>query len=261
MTALKGSARASDPALKDRFIALLEGGARVVAAARDLGLCAAHFYKERERDPDFATRWSKALRATRPFRGQPVAWTRARKQAFLDALAETGSAKAAAQAIDSPVVTPFVVRQHDADFAAAWATVRRDLAQRIDDALIDGALNGFEDVVEVAGEVVRRTRRADPRMMLKLVERIEADQRSNGGKWIELTPERVAAARRTLLRRLVDGGSLTTMAEALDFAAGRRTPEQVFFPDGFPTPPVALAAEPAPAPEIEEAAPGRSLWD
>ncbi|TRW18244.1 hypothetical protein [Glacieibacterium frigidum] len=248
MGELKGSARASDPALKDRFIALLEGGARVAPAARDLGLCTAHFYQERRRDPGFAARWSRALRATRPFRGQPVAWTRDRKEAFLAAFAETGSAKAAAQAIGSSVVTPYVVRRHDADFAAAWALVRRDFAERLNDTLIEGALHGFEEVTEADGREVRRTRRANPRMMLKVIERIEADRRSNGGRWVEITEESVARARDKLLRRLNDGGSLITMREAC-VAAGLLPP---------PPPPAAM---PVPEPEVAERVPGRSLWE
>lgn len=81
--------------------------------------------------------------------------------------------------------------------------------------------------------------------MPKIVERIEPDRRSNGGKWIEFTPERVAQARKSLRRRLNDGGSLMTMTEAA------RAPGLL-----PPLPQPARTAEP----EIESAVPGRSRW-
>jgi len=258
----------SDPGLKDRFIALLDGGARVVVAARELGLCAQHFYNERQRDTEFGKRWSDALRRSRPFRGQPVAWTHARGEAFLAAFAELGSASAAAASIGVPVVTAYVVRERDRDFAAAWWQVRQQVAEQIDDKLIEGALNGYEEVVVVDGREVKRTRRANPRMMLKMVERIAADKRSGGGVFIELTPERIAKARNKLIARLTHGGSLTTMAEAIAEAARMTTPERNAVLAAATPEAIAAAVGGGPVEIVpkgntagDDAVPVRSLWD
>lgn len=256
----------SNPARQDAFIERLRAGHTVTAACRQIKVHPTQFYNQRPRDPEFAARWDAAKSEKVQYRKPESPFTNDMRDAFLAAMVEHGSAAAAARATGVVLATAYAARNRDMDFAAAWAVARRQIAEQIDDRMLEGALHGYEETVEVDGQVVRRTRRANPRMMLKIVERIEADRRSNGGKWIEITEESVLAARRTMLRRLVDGGSLTTMKDALDFAAGRRTPEETFFPDGFPPPkPAEPEAEPEIEPEIEPgietAAPGRSLWD
>lgn len=241
----------TDRAMQDRFFDLLRAGHGVHAACRMLGrVYPTQFYNARTDDADFAARWAAAQRAEVNYRKPETPWTNELREAFLRAIVEHGSAAAAARALGVPQSSAYAVRNRDAEFAAAWYAARRQVAEQIDDKLMDGALHGYEEVVEVEGRVVRRTRRANPRIMLKIVERIEADQRSQGRRFVEITPERVAQARATLLRRLTNGGSLTTMAEAIAEAA--RTPATAAPPASTP--------EPDPA-EIEDAVPGRSLWD
>lgn len=249
----------SNRARQDAFLDLLRAGHAAAAACREVDVHPTLFYNAAKADPDFEARWDAAKTIKVQYRKPEQAWTNDTGEAFLNAMVEHGSAAAAARAIGVVLSTAYKVRNRDMDFNAAWYAARRQIAEMIDDRLMEGALHGYAEVVTVDGREVRSTRRANPRMMLKLVERIEADRRSSGGRFVEITPEKVAQARATLMRRLIDGGSLTTMADALDFATGKRTPAEVFLPDGWPQPGEAAPAETEP--EIEDAAPGRSLFD
>ncbi len=100
------------PAAAGRFVAALEGGALVEAAAQSAGVALSTLYCRRERDPAFAALWDSAVaksagpvlvwnQARRRWQKQQsrrVRFTRERKQAFLDHFAGSCNLAAAAEA-------------------------------------------------------------------------------------------------------------------------------------------------------------------
>jgi len=258
----------SNRALQDAFLALLEAGHRIKPACDQLGVHSTQFYNARKVDPDFNARWLAAQNVRVDYRKPQEAWTNRDGEDFLEAMVETGSVAAAARKLGVGESTAYAVRNRDRDFNAAWAAAKLQMAEKIDDRLIEGALHGYEEVTTIDGREVKRVRRANPRMMLRMVERIEADKRSGGNKFIELTPERIAKARNKLIARLTHGGSLTTMAEAIEEAARMTTPERNAVLAAATPEAIAAAVGGGPVEIVpkgntagDDAVPVRSLWD
>ena len=203
--------------MQDRFIAALAENPSVLAVAAELRIDYGGLLRLRRRDPKFARRWHDAIRIRPGFRKPTERWTRRQSEEFLSAFAELGSAAAAARHIGASVQTAYAVRNRDADFASAWSEVRREHGEQIEDRLIEGALNGFEEV-RIADGKETRVRRTNPRVMMDVAKRLLADVRGNG-RWIEVTPEATRKARASLVRKLTSGGGLTTMAEAIEEAS------------------------------------------
>lgn len=88
-------------------------------------------------------------------------WTAERQRGFIDALARTGSVKAAARAVNMGAEGAYLLRRHpDAgEFRKAWKDALALGVQRLEDIAMERALNGVEVPVYHGGEIIG-TRRA-----------------------------------------------------------------------------------------------------
>lgn len=123
-----------DPQALGAFVAALEKGAHVIAAAEMAGAAASSFYRLRERCAAFAAAWDEAVakssgpmliagankRKLQKRRSRRLRFTRERKEAFLAHFAATCDATASAEAAG---VSPDTVSKHlgsDPAFAQGW---------------------------------------------------------------------------------------------------------------------------------------------
>ncbi len=83
-------------------------------------------------------------------------WTPERQRAFIEALADTGSVEAACKAVNMSTVGAYYLRRQPGadEFRAAWETALQLGVQRIEDVVMDRALNGTEEPVYSYGKLV-----------------------------------------------------------------------------------------------------------
>ncbi|MBO9498613.1 MAG: hypothetical protein J7496_11340 [Novosphingobium sp.] len=83
-------------------------------------------------------------------------WTPERQRNFIEALADTGSVKSAAHAVNMTPEGAYQLRRHPeaGEFRKAWEAALALGVQRIEDVAMDRALNGVEVPVYHFGEVV-----------------------------------------------------------------------------------------------------------
>jgi hypothetical protein len=95
-------------------------------------------------------------------------WTPARQRAFIEALADTGSVKAAAKRINmAPEGAYYLRRQPGAEsFAAAWEAALDHGVQRLADLAIDRAMEGVAIPIFWRGEQVGEKRRYNDRLLM-----------------------------------------------------------------------------------------------
>ena len=76
-------------------------------------------------------------------------WTPQRQRGFIEALADTGSVKRAAHAVNMTPEGAYYLRRHPEaeEFRAAWAAALALGVQRLEDIAMDRALNGVESPV------------------------------------------------------------------------------------------------------------------
>jgi hypothetical protein len=108
---------------------------------------------------DTPTDPAKALIAFTPVpreKDRSNGWKPEVQLAFIEALADTGSVKAAARAVGRAAEGAYQLRRHPeaAEFAAAWEAALAHGIQRIEDVAMDRALNGVEVPVYSYGKLV-----------------------------------------------------------------------------------------------------------
>lgn len=83
-------------------------------------------------------------------------WTADRQRRFIDALADLGSVRAAANAVNMTPESAYLLRRHpEADeFRTAWEAALALGVQRLEDIAMDRALNGVEVPVFCFGKVI-----------------------------------------------------------------------------------------------------------
>ncbi|WP_298291649.1 hypothetical protein [Novosphingobium sp.] len=83
-------------------------------------------------------------------------WTPERQRGFIEALADTGSVKHAAHAVNMTAVGAYYLRrQPEADeFRKAWEAALALGVQRLEDIAMDRALNGVESPVDSYGKII-----------------------------------------------------------------------------------------------------------
>jgi len=93
-------------------------------------------------------------------------WKPEVQQRFIEALADTGSVAAACRMVGRSERSAYMLRRHPqgAEFAAAWAAAQGHGVLRLQDAVLDRALNGVEVPVVAYGGVVATYRRYDNRL-------------------------------------------------------------------------------------------------
>lgn len=83
-------------------------------------------------------------------------WKPEVQRAFIEALADTGSVRAAASIVGRSVNSAYQLRRHPegAEFAAAWETAQGHGIHRLEDTLMERALNGVEAPVYSYGSLI-----------------------------------------------------------------------------------------------------------
>ena len=113
-------------------------------------------------------------------RARHYGWTPDRQRGFIEALADTGSVKAAAHAVNMTPEGAYLLRRHaDAsEFRAAWEAALALGVQRLEDTALDRALNGVEVPVYGYGKIIG-TRRVYNDSLLMFLLRNRANHRFN----------------------------------------------------------------------------------
>jgi hypothetical protein len=98
-------------------------------------------------------------------------WTAERQRRFIDALADTGSVRAAAHAVNMTPEGAYLLRRHPraASFRAAWEAALALGVQRLEDVAMERALHGVEVPVYHFGAVVGTRRVFNDRLLMFLL--------------------------------------------------------------------------------------------
>jgi hypothetical protein len=110
-------------------------------------------------------------------------WTPQRQHAFIEALADTGSVAAACKAVDMSTVGAYHLRRQEGaeSFRAAWQAALDCGVQRIEDVVMDRALNGVEEPLYSYGKLVGSRTRHNDRLLMFIL-RNRAPERFSEGK-------------------------------------------------------------------------------
>jgi hypothetical protein len=114
-------------------------------------------------------------------------WTPERQQRFIEALADTGSVKAAAHAVNMTPEGAYLLRRHPeaGEFRKAWEAALSLGVQRLEDVAMERALNGVEVPVYHFGAVIGTRRVYNDRLLMFLLrnrapKRFAADSLNTG---------------------------------------------------------------------------------
>ncbi|WP_211276709.1 hypothetical protein [Erythrobacter tepidarius] len=110
-------------------------------------------------------------------------WTPERQIAFIEALADTGSVEAASKAVNMSAEGAYNLRRQPGaeSFRAAWEAALQLGVQRIEDVVMDRALNGVEEPLYSYGKLVGTRRRYNDRLLMFIL-RNRAPERFAEGK-------------------------------------------------------------------------------
>jgi hypothetical protein len=114
-------------------------------------------------------------------------WTAERQRGFIEALADTGSVRAAAHAVNMTPESAYQLRRHGeaGEFRKAWEAALAIGVQRLEDVAMERALNGVEVPVYHFGAVVGTRRVYNDRLLMFLLrnrapKRFAADALNSG---------------------------------------------------------------------------------
>jgi hypothetical protein len=98
-------------------------------------------------------------------------WTPERQRGFIEALADTGSVRAAAHAVNMTPEGAYLLRRHPeaGEFRKAWEAALALGVQRLEDVAMDRALNGVEVPVYHFGAVIGTRRVYNDRLLMFLL--------------------------------------------------------------------------------------------
>lgn len=104
------------------------------------------------------------------------------QRAFIAALAETGSVRAACQAVGRSDHGAYQLRRHpDAhEFRAAWDEALDYGVKRIEDAAVDRAIYGTEETIHYHGDLVATRRRYNERLVMFILRSRLPDRYTDG---------------------------------------------------------------------------------
>ena len=110
-------------------------------------------------------------------------WKPEVQRAFIEALAETGSVKAACRRVGRSDYGAYALRHHPeaAGFRAAWDAAADLGVRRIEDAAMDRALHGVEETVLYHGQLVGRRRRYNERLVMFILRNRAPHRFAEGG--------------------------------------------------------------------------------
>jgi hypothetical protein len=110
-------------------------------------------------------------------------WTPERQIAFIEALADTGSVAAASKAVNMSTEGAYNLRRQPGaeSFRAAWQAALQLGVARVEDVVMDRALNGVEEPLYSYGKLVGTRRRYNDRLLMFIL-RNRAPERFADGK-------------------------------------------------------------------------------
>ncbi|WP_225007591.1 hypothetical protein [Novosphingobium percolationis] len=125
-------------------------------------------------------------------------WTPERQRGFIEALADTGSVKRAAHAVNMTPEGAYLLRRHPeaAEFRKAWEAALALGVQRLEDIAMERALEGVEAPVYSYGKLVGTRRIHNDRLLMFLL-RNRARKRFDAGT----RPDAVARAELEKLKK------------------------------------------------------------
>lgn len=109
-------------------------------------------------------------------------WTPERQIAFIEALADTGSVEAACKAVDMSQPGAYQLRRQPGaeSFRAAWEAALQLGVQRVEDVVMDRALNGVEEDVFSYGKHIGTRRRYNDRLLMFILRNRASDRYAEG---------------------------------------------------------------------------------
>ena len=110
-------------------------------------------------------------------------WTPERQRAFIEALADTGSVEAACKAVDMSTVGAYHLRRQPGaeEFRAAWEAALQLGVQRIEDVVMDRALNGVEEPLYSYGKLIGTRTRYNDRLLMFILRNRAPERFAAGG--------------------------------------------------------------------------------
>jgi len=110
-------------------------------------------------------------------------WTPERQRDFIAALADTGSVEAACKAVDMAQRGVYALRRQPGaeGFRAAWEAALQLGVQRIEDVVMDRALNGVEEPLYSYGKLVGTRRRYNDRLLMFILRNRAPERFAAGG--------------------------------------------------------------------------------
>lgn len=111
-------------------------------------------------------------------------WKPEIQRAFIEALADTGSVASACRMVGRSERSAYMLRRHPqgGEFAQAWAAAQGHGVLRLQDAVLDRALNGVEAPLLYHGEVVGTYRKHDNRLAAFILRNHLPDQYGADGR-------------------------------------------------------------------------------
>jgi hypothetical protein len=112
-------------------------------------------------------------------------WSAERQRAFIEALADTGSVRAACKRLGVGEHHIYKLRRHPeaASFRAAWEAALDCGIQRVEDVAMDRALNGVEEPVYHCGEIIGTRRVFNDRLLMFLLKNRAPDRFAEGAAY------------------------------------------------------------------------------
>jgi len=110
-------------------------------------------------------------------------WPPDRQRRFIEALADTGSVEAACRAVDMSSVGAYHLRRQPGadEFRAAWEAALQLGVQRVEDVVMDRALNGVEEPLYSYGKLVGTRRRYNDRLLMFILRNRAPERFAAGG--------------------------------------------------------------------------------
>lgn len=128
-------------------------------------------------------------------------WTEEKQRRFIEALADTGQVRLAAEAVGLSATAAYKLRRapHGAAFARAWDAARSHAGSMLEDVAFERAIEGVEhNVYDECGNVVCTKRVVSDRLLTFLLRHLKPERYGAAARAEARPPEPVAEAVRAL---------------------------------------------------------------